>query len=245
VATPYWKYPGVLEGRIQPSVVAAADGDYVFCLGEDVENFGDHMLGVNDEISVEQDIDLTNEDLLRFRWNIRTGAMPEPRTLISNGSVEFKSADLLAQFQDAESTPLANDSLQGVDLGIAGFLPQDRDRWCRVSGTTTNDGDFRVSAVLVTQTRRNVEPNAIFTVEPPGRLAVLDGSITNQTPTGATVKMLGQRWRIKLEVGGTEIFDFATVPNQQALWRETLAANVSKLTGSQTVKFIVALEQYE
>jgi hypothetical protein len=247
MAGPYWKYPGVLEGRIQPSQVTPEDGSYVFCLGEDVENFGDHMLTLNDEISVEQSIDLTNEDLLRFRWNLRTGDMPPPRVLVSGGTVEFKETDLVAQFQDSDSVPLGADGLQGVDLGIAGFLPQDRDRWCRVAGTTTNDGDFRVSAVPVTQARYIVASGspAIFTISPAGRLAVLDGDITNQTPTNATVTMLGLRWRIKLEVGGTEIFDFATVPNQQALWRTTLAANVSKLTGSQAVKFIIALEQYE
>lgn len=245
MANPLWRHPGQLTGRIEPTQVSAQDGTYVFTLGQDTSRLQDYMCLLDSEIAVEQDIDLTNEDLIRFRWNIRTGDMPAPRVLISGGAVEFKDADLLAQFQDPVSAPLGNDALQGVDLGIAGFLPQDRDRWCRVAGTTTNDGDFRVSAVLATQTRDNVIPPATFTVSPAGRLAVLDGTITNQTPANATITMLGLRWRVQLAVGTATVFNLGTTANQPALWRQTLAANVSKLTGVQTVKFIVALEQYE
>jgi hypothetical protein len=233
MATPYWKYPGTLEGRIDPSQVEAEDGTYVFCLGEDAGNLSDRILGLNDEISIEQSVDLTGEDLVRFRWNIRTGILPSPRTLVSAGDATFKTSALM----------YTGDSLQGVDIAVAGFVPGDRDRWCRVSGTTNNNADFRVSAVPATQTRPT--DGQVMTVNPAGRLAVLEGAVTAETPSAATIKMLGLRWLMRLEVAETEIFSFAPPSEQIPMWRQTLAANVSKLTGSQLIKFILKLENYE
>jgi len=235
MASPYWKYPGSLQGRIEPAFTVAEDGSYVFCLGEDAEHLADHMLQLEDSISVEQDIDLTGVDLIRFRWKLRTGDMPLPRVLVAAGAAAFKDDSLMA----------SGDALQGVDITVAGFLPQDRDRWLRVSGSSSNDGDFRVSAVPATQTNYTVTPAVTHTVSPAGRMAVLEGTITDETAAGATITMLGLRWNYILEVGGTQIFSHYDQPNTEGIWRQTLAANVSKLTGTQTVKFALSLEAYE
>ena len=234
MAEPYWKYPGTLQGSVSPSHAVAEDGTYVFCLGEDRENISDHMANLDDNISVEQSIDLTGVDLVRFRWKMRVGAMPEPRTLVAAGPVTFKVGSLMT----------AGDSLQGVDIGASGFIRQDRDRWLRVSGTASNDGDKRVSAVPVTQVNRAVTPAVTHTVSPAGRLAVLD-TVAAESPAAATLTMLGLRWNYILEIGGVQIFSHYEETDADSMWRQTLAANVSKLTGAQLVKFIVALEAYE
>ena len=58
MASPYWTYPGVLEGRIQPTLSQAQDGSWVYCLGADKMDV--HRLQVDDVISVEQNLTLGN-----------------------------------------------------------------------------------------------------------------------------------------------------------------------------------------
>jgi len=101
-----------------------------------------------------------------------------------------------------------------------------------------------VSAVPATQVNHSVTPAVTHAVSPIGRLAVLEGAIAPESPAGATLTMLGLRWNYTLSVGGTDIFTFADPPNTEGMWRQTLAANVSKLAGVQTVLFSLALEAY-
>jgi hypothetical protein len=226
MTSPYWKYPHALTGRIKPSQAVAQDGSWVFCLGEDQSVIQSHRLAIGDTISIEQSWDMTGVDLVRFRWKTDVGDLPVTKTVVSSGPVSFKVSNMFG----------ASDGACGVDIGTAGFLSTDAEKYLRASGTTNNNTDFRISGIPATQDG--------YTISPAGRIALFDAPPTAEDAAAATLKVLGLRWTAKILVNEAEVLTFYEEPNIDGPWRQ-LAAHVSKLTGSQAIKFLLELEQYE
>lgn len=70
---------GSAQGRIEPANATAFDGDWMFCLGSDLEG-SEWDLNVGDGIEITQAADITGLKLVRFKAHLRVPAvMPAAR----------------------------------------------------------------------------------------------------------------------------------------------------------------------
>lgn len=228
MASPYWKYAGTLEGRILPENADAQDGDYVFVLGSDQSPLPELMLQVGDFVQVEQAFDMTGVDLVRFRLKMRTGDNPPSRNIVTAGEVKF--------YDGVTNTGLVEtgDALQGAEVldGSGEFAQTDQGRYVRISGTTLNDRDRYIEAV----------PGGQGSAVDAGARALLQRSVPPETASAADLDVLGSRWVFQCLIDGSEVFSTYEEAETDGWQRLTLAAHVSKLTGSHTLTFKIGLE---
>lgn len=146
--------------------------------------------------------------------------------------------------------------MDGIELTGPLFRKTDEDQLCTISGAT--DGGNNVSSVRITSVPSGQGDFDYFDpgletglAKRAGRAAVIESAITGPTSdTAVTIKVLGARWRaqILIDIGGGDIVRAEWVESlvqarPDGWQRATLAANVSKLVGSATLTFRLALEQ--
>lgn len=298
VISPFWQHPGTLNGRILPECTDAqgavslyyyggayyysyvsyayvsgysydytTETDHVFCLGADICESPSYRFSTDDTTHVEQTIaDLTDIDVVYFCWRLRTSEnMPQPRTLTGT-SVEFKTG-----------MGAYGDGAPGIVLPKAftsGFLSTDEDQILTVSGTTSNDGTYRIAGVpwdtygvgtslsgrvaAVPDTDRWIGPgDADPAPDPPpnptqlvrlyknGQVAVLeDSTITPEVASGVTLTMLGARWVAKAYIDDELRTELRETRAGRSWQRNYMAAHVAKLTGVHALKFELSLETF-
>lgn len=292
VSSPYWQYPGTWQGRIDPvcadpqgsislyyyggsyyySYVSYAylsgysydystETGHVYCLGADLCNHPSFRFSTDDAAYVQQTVaDLTDIDVVYFCWRLTTSEnMPTPRTLTST-SIEFKTG-LGAYGDGAPGIVLPKDF-------ASGFAQTDEDLLLLVSGTTSNDGTYRIGGVPwntdgVGQSyngRVAADPDTLRHIGPGdsdpapsgvdtakqyknGQVGMLDvSSITPEVAAGATLTVLGARWVAKAYVDGTLRTELRETRAGRSWQRNYMAAHVAKLTGTHTLKFELSIE---
>lgn len=264
MSSPFWKYPGVFNGRIAP-VYASSLGteigvdysglyygytwsyyysyyqNHSWCGGEDSLNLPDYRFQVEDSSIVRQTlIDLTGIDLIYFGWYLRNPInAPSAKTVLSAGACEFKTTDLVA----------TGDQLPGILLpsnAPAFFSQSDTDRQVLVSGTVSNNGTYRILGVPWNQGKVVASPGLGEVMN--GRVAILDAgnptTLVVESPGAATIKVLGSRWVARAYVDATERVTLRERAGRS--WnRSQLAMHVSKLAGLHTIKFLMELEMVQ
>lgn len=119
MASPWWSYPGVYEGRLDPLGSVAVGGAYgygytpaygyigpgygysysgaygyfsehVFCLGKDRSVAPYHRIKINETARVEQSLIVTTPHvLLLFSFHMRVASAPASRNVVEGGTVSF------------------------------------------------------------------------------------------------------------------------------------------------------------
>ena len=222
MAKPYWKYPGVLNGRIQPPQASANDGSWVFCLGEDSDTLPDYVLDIGDEISVEQDFDFTGVSLIRIAMRLRTRTMPAFRQVLSAQSAEMLVAGLFA----------AGDGCVGIDAKVTAFQASDCEQWANISGfaNPANNGVFRISGIGANLAG---DPLAAAIVENAAAVAELGGAVS--------LDVNGARWVARAYVDASLRIELVE-PAGAGWHRSNLVVHASQLAGVHTLKYVLTLE---
>jgi hypothetical protein len=239
MASPFWKYPGVKTGRLQPAQATAQEGSYVFCIGEDEAEPQDYRIRVGEEFALEQKIDAYHSELITFAWKLKNPSdMPAPRTLLSSEPCEFKTGGLLV-------TNPSDDGLSGVELpesptGL--FLRADSERLAEISGTSNNNGTFRISSVPWNQGKAAAAPNQNQVIN--GRIAIIENdSLANESPASATIKVLGLRWVARAYIGSFLRCEMEGTPKNN-YQRNTMTVYVGKYVEYGALRFELKLEAY-
>jgi len=254
VSSPLWKYPGVLEGRIQPDYSVAQGSEsaayygyyahyysyymeHVFCLGEDMLPFQSWRLAVGNTARVEQAFTVpAATKLIRFSWHMRNPEMPASRNLVVAGPVDFMQTGLITGADGASGFIL--------DPSLAGTLTQDdAELWCQITGATdaNNNGTHRISGIPEDQGDAN------------GERAIVENSNTlnsdmvhRMADPAVTIRLLGLRWmsRAYVDIGAGFVQQFHLSEWIDHTWyRTALAINTSKYAGPMTIRFEMELER--
>jgi hypothetical protein len=256
MASPLWKYPGVLEGRLAPTqglYYGYDGGDFLyyyavddwyyagldtygeghaFCLGDDQLEFPDHRFEMGDMISVEQEFDVSAHKLLRFGWYMRHPESMEEKTIVEAGAVTFVTTGLVQ----------TGDGLQGLIVASPAqqFAKEDAEKIIEVSGATDagNNTQFRSSGVPFNQGDPEVAG---------GDRILLEGTVTAKVADPAvTVKRVGLKWvaRAYMDSGSgfEERVKLEETPGH-LVYRNELAFHISKFTGTAKIKFELKLEE--
>ena len=245
--SPYWSYPGVIQGRVQPKVFPKSDGTYLYVLGADLEDLPEYLLDIGDEITLVQDITLSGTRLIRADIRMRySPRMPRFRTVLSAGRATFKTTGLVA----------SGDGLDGVEITDPLFTKDDEDQLLSITGATTGGNNVtseRISSVPSGQGDFDYFDAGSQTGlgKRAGRAAVIEATMAAYTDDPAvTIKRLGAQWRaqILIDTGGGDVVRAEWVESlvqarPDGWQRANLAANVSKIVGSATLTFKLALEQ--
>jgi hypothetical protein len=257
MASPLWKYPGVLEGRIQPVYSDLAEGgdygygysggyaygyftDHAWCLGEDVdtERGESYRFLIGDTVSVQQTWTPTvGSKILRLKWQMRTPpGMRASRDIALNKSVSFISGTL----PDNVGFILAGDGARGIVVNVmpdSMLQPGDEEGIIAITGATNvnNNGRFTVRAVPAGGLYND------------GYAALIDSTVLfhQLNDPNVNLRMLGSVWvgRIYVDDGGgfEEYLSSVEYPNHDFI-RTNIAINVSKVIAPITVKFELTLE---
>jgi len=269
LAKPVWKFPGTLEGRIQPlnSNPCGAGGYYyypywytipsyyyysadehVFCLGTDEEPMPEYRFQPGDSLSVEQAFTPTgNPRLLSFCWHMRHPALPVSRNIVSGGEVSFLNGGLISR--PSASWPAGTARfIDGSTDGSKGILVHG----VPLSVFTSADWEqlVTVSGAVVpgnNGVKRICSVPMDHGVVTGGDRIGIDSALTESlNDPGVTLRVHGLRWtaRVYFDVGGgwVEYLSHSETPGHTA-FRGNLAMNLSKLGGgSIEVKFEMKLE---
>lgn len=229
---PYWRYPGVLNGRITPIISQAPDGSYVFCLGDDCAEPQIYSLNPGDVVSVHQTMDMTGVELIYFYFQFRNGSMPSYRAVVPHGLVDIKAGGLIDP-ADALIGLIINDP----SLLSSGALFQQGDTDQLVKTTNflngANNTTCRITAVPVEDS-----------ISPVGRVAIIENAAAiTELGTLPTVEVLGAKWVGQVYIDAAKCvevveYDHAGDPGPQ----RDLAVNVSKLNGFHTLKYVLELQ---
>ena len=236
--SPYWLDPAALQGRIEPAYADPTDGDYVFVLGQDTEEFGGiggFQLKLGDVVEVVQEFALPNpiSKFVYFDWRMRTPDFgPAGQVILSAGTVDFLTT--------------AADPIEGVQLPSSPAVPFTESmagRVLRVSGATdsSNNGDWVISGVP------NASPwDVIGRI---GQAALLENSnITARTgDSGVTLELLGLWWHAKCFIDGhlrAEVIEPAVQHSPDGWQRTDMAAHIGKMAAGAyvTLRFVLSLE---
>jgi len=236
MTAPYVRSPGELSGRIIPAQASAVEGSYIFCIGEDSANPQEYKLRIGDTLAVEQQVDTAAWDFYTFAWKLKKPAsMPAPKTLISAAACEFKTGSLVN----------TGDGLSGL------LLPEtptnlltvaDPDKLIEISGTSNNNGTFRISAVPWSQGKVQAAPTVSQYLN--GRVAVIENAnLANESPVSATIKVLGLRWVASCYFAGVLRCQMEGTPNNN-YQRNTMSVHCSKSYERAALRFELRLEAY-
>ena len=238
--------------------------DNVFLLGEDSGHYPSYRF-VNTDVSyVEQTIaDLTDIDVVYFTWRLNTSEdMPNSLRTLSSGSIQVKDGGIGAY----------GDGMLGIVLPstfTTGFLQSHVDRHLTLVGTA-NDGTYRIAGVpwnthlvgasgmgRVTASPVAVDgatqlepgdadpaPGAVVTnLYKNGQVCILDtASVTAETVVAPTVTIPGVRWVAKAYVNDILRTELRETRAGRSWQRNYMAAHVAQLTGVNTLKFELSLE---
>ena len=270
MASPFWQYPAVDEGRIDPrqSIPCGVGGyyyypyyyhypssyyyqttdEYVFCLGQDVEDPQPTRMSINDYVRVEQILNITAaHKLIRFCWHMRTPeGMPTARTILNNGDVSFvKASGLISRAAVIPGQP--NPFLIGTVDTEAGIvlhgtpasspLSTDLETHLVISGAANplNNGTKRIISV----------PWDHGVVVGGDRYGIGDALAEDLNDSGVTITTQGLQWVARVYtdhgLGYTEYLPLSEREGHTA-YRSQLAINVSKYTGNLGVRFELKLE---
>jgi hypothetical protein len=256
MASPLWKYPGVLEGRLAPTqgpyygydagdflyYYAVDDWYYAgletygeghaFCLGDDQTTLPKHRFQIGDAISVEQEFDFSAHKLLRFGWYMR---QPEnmlftDKVIVQNGVVTFVTDGLIA----------TGDGLSGfiVDTPLNQLAAEDAEQMFYIVGASdiTNNGYFRSSGIPFNQ----------GDVDGGDRVLLENAALAARVnDTGVTITRKGLKWICRAYMdsgsGWEERVVLEEEPNH-SVFRNELAFHISKWTGTAKIKFEMKLE---
>lgn len=256
MASPLWKYPGRLEGRIEPiySVPQSGTAGYyyyyssyaygyteenVFCLGEDQRPFQDHRLLVGDTVSVEQAFTITAaHKLLLFSWHMRMPDMPASRGIVTGAQVDF--VDGLGLISPGDGC--VGVVIKDPDGASSMFSSADTEQRLLVDGGAhaNNIGTFRISGVPWDQGDVGSTVN-----KPNGSVAIIENSaLVAETANNVTLRVLGLNWiaRAYADWGGGFVERVVLSERYDHTWYRTgLALHVSKHVGPLTIKFEMQL----
>jgi hypothetical protein len=137
--------------RIQPNLAEAADGDWLFCLGSDLEFPPVEGFEIGDSVNISASMDLSaNPDFVRIQARFRQPAnMPIRETLPGTPTV--------TQYNRGGSPPVSV-----IDLATNFFDgAKHQQRSIRLEGTGINDGTYKI-AFVVSPTQATLADNSIL-----------------------------------------------------------------------------------
>ena len=254
--SPYFSNPGVLQGRIQPQFATAPNGNWVMCLGADVESLPEYDLMIGDSIYVEQSFSITGHKLLRFAWRMRYSRyMPQYAVIIpsASGAVDFYAP--VGPGNTSGLVKIAGDRLIGLKYNSSVFTNDHAGRHLRITGSTdvSNNGTFRSGMIPSGQGDVGYfDPNKDQGAISAGRCILLENPmmVKKDDDSAVQVEMLGAQWRAQLFVDTgsgpilrTELVEQAIHADPDGWQRAMLAAHVSKIDGTATVTFKLSLEE--
>lgn len=216
-----WSYDlGVSQGRIQPVNWTAEEGSYVFVLGSDLDPSPDFRLDFLDGVQIEQEIVLTDVDLIGATFRLR-----QPEDIPQQRNLQGSPEDIVLT---------SNAVVNGIATGANGIIVPNGSLTTADAGQEVEIGDALnpVNDGLVT-----IDGVMSQTVDGPLDIAIVDKTFTPEGPTaGMTVLRLGARFRARIlvdDVMRSEAVEFVDSMHD----RIDMKAHVSKISGSRTVRF--------
>jgi hypothetical protein len=247
--SPYFSYPGVLQGRVEPvSVVseAATDGSWAFCLGVNQGNLPSFLLDIGDEITLTQQKLIQNQQLLRFDWRMRYSlSLPRYAKVLKAGSADHRDGNLM----------ITGDNSLGIVAPTPIFAPEHANQLVTVSGSAigvhNSPPNYRITGVPSGQSPighfdQTKDQGTVVA----GRTAIIENvNITDQSDTALTLEVLGARWRAQLfiDTGSGPVLRAELVENlvqsdPNGWQRGSMAAHISKVSATATLTFKLILE---
>lgn len=233
-------------------------GEAVYCLGEDVSHFQDYRLYNGQYAHVQQTFTISAaHKLLLFSWHMRQPDMPVSRNIVVAGPVDFVGQRLVAPGGALDGTAPAGtglltsgDSCTGVRIPDTShssvqslFTKADRELYLLVSGATdaANNGYHRISTIPWGQAGVSGGDRAL--TEFPDQTTI----VQRAADPSVTLRVLGVTWKGRLwykTAAGAWTEYFALEEEYSHTWYRTgLALNVSKYTGSLSIKFELKVER--
>jgi hypothetical protein len=259
--SPYWTYPGTLQGRIDPSpVIEAEDGDYVFVLGQGSDHLPSFMLNIGDEITLSQQLAISGNKLLRFAWRMRYSPdLPKFKTVTEDSKVDFRLEKLLDETTVGPGG--TGDSLAGIILESGSFERAHQDQLLLISGASNSNNNTLINPVRISSIPENqglerrvgqFEPGGAATPLPAGRAAVLEHAsmVAQLDDPNVSLFVLGAQWRAQMYVDmgigdpilRAELTENVVQSDPDGWMRGSLAAHISKISQVVTLIFKLTLE---
>ena len=251
--SPYFSYPGVLQGRVVPVEVVAdsvTDGTWNFCLGINQDPLPSFLLNIGDEITLTQNVDMSSTQLWRFDWRMRYSLdNPVYLKVVDNASVSFKDGSLI----DVTSP----DDIRGIFIDSPGLLFQEKheNQLVNISGATNgnnNGSNLRLTGIPSGQGEigyfDELKDQGTWVA---GRQAIIENPniVDTAADPNVTVEVLGARWKAQMfvDIGGgdvlrAELVEDLVQADPNGWQRGSLAAHVSKVAGVVILTFKLSLE---
>jgi hypothetical protein len=207
--------------------------DYVYCLGHDtlvppVENYA-----IGDKVSVEQAVSLTaGTDLVKIQGQFRQpGSLPIREDLTDGGAT--LTVYRTARSGVSDTTYITSDTDE--------FDSSHDGRSIRLEGASINNGTY-----VIAKGGYKYDPGTTaYVADANSALISGNGPLSGAgTQTASTAYLLGAHWRANIIFEGATVFSFDLGTDSggvRDLLLPDLTINVSKFSGSKTIKYELEL----
>jgi hypothetical protein len=206
---------GSSQLRITPGNTTPSDGDYVMCLGSDLElpPADEHRIG--DILTIDGTVDLTTPaDFMLLQARFRQPAdMPAPVGLAGPVYVERAARGLAPD-------------LSTITIGAAFFDQGNEDGDIRLAGTGIIAGLYRV-AYIISPTEAALATHPLAAVGGP-------------TLVDTTATLVGSRWLARVKFDGNTVLEYDVGRDgaqQRDILMPDLTINISRFSGTKTLAF--------
>lgn len=213
---------------------------HIWCAGDVC--LPDIRVAVGETAGVYQDLinDLTGAEFLQYMVELLTheDTPRDARVLLSNGGCSFVTSGAIqvAPADDCHCIVLP-------DTAVDFFEPADAERLVQVSGSPTNDGVYRISAIPWNQGRVKAAPDLSAGEYYNGQVALLEApALAVEAPgAGVTVTMLGLRWTAYAYYD-TDCRNYLDESESGRAWPRTMHVHFSKaIPACRTLTYFVML----